>query len=141
MASTPGCWAAYGEVLAREYSDVSYARNHRLTVDAYAVQHPGEPSPQSIQSVAAHLVCLHLVLERDVSQQQATRLLKRLVRNKPALSWLAPPATRGSVTVRDVLDATDAKTHLQAVEAWARSALLAWQPWHAHIRELAEELC
>lgn len=34
MASSPGCWAAYGIVLAREYSDVMFARNHRLTVDA-----------------------------------------------------------------------------------------------------------
>lgn len=33
MLSSPGCWAAYGEVLAREYSDNRLARLHRLTVD------------------------------------------------------------------------------------------------------------
>ncbi len=55
MDSSPGCWALFGEVLAREYSDYNYASHHRLTVDAYAVQHPGKPSPPSIGSVAVHL--------------------------------------------------------------------------------------
>ncbi len=43
MLSSPGCWAIYGEVLAREYERPAYMADHRLTVDAYAVQHPGEP--------------------------------------------------------------------------------------------------
>ncbi len=46
----PGCWALYGEVLKREYSDHREWLVHRLTVDAYAVQHQGESSPQTIQS-------------------------------------------------------------------------------------------
>jgi hypothetical protein len=41
MESSPGCWASYGEVLVREYTEPSYFGVHRLTVDAYAVQHPG----------------------------------------------------------------------------------------------------
>ena len=55
MESSPGCWAIYCEVLAQEYSDIAFATAHRLTVDAYAVQHPGTPSPQSIQSIGVHL--------------------------------------------------------------------------------------
>ena len=47
MLSSPGCWAVFGEVLAREYSNALYMKNHRLTVDAYAVQHPGKPSRQA----------------------------------------------------------------------------------------------
>ncbi len=72
LESSPGYWAAFGEVLAHEFADVTYMRNHRLTVDAYTVQHAGGPSPQSIQSVAVHLIGLYLVLECSVSQQQAT---------------------------------------------------------------------
>jgi len=49
MLSSPGCWAAYGELLAREYSDSAYRRLHRLSVDAYALQHPGIDTPQSPQ--------------------------------------------------------------------------------------------
>jgi Family of unknown function (DUF5946) len=33
-----------------------------LLVDAYAAQHPGDDSPQAIQSVAVHLVVLTAVL-------------------------------------------------------------------------------
>ena len=32
MESSPACWAAYGEVLAREYSDPAYFQVHRLSV-------------------------------------------------------------------------------------------------------------
>ncbi len=40
LGASPGCWAVYGEVLAKEYSDAAYYRVHRLTVDAYSAQHP-----------------------------------------------------------------------------------------------------
>ena len=55
IGASPGCWAIYGEVLAREYGEYAYPPVHRLTVDAYAAQHPGVPSRRSIQSVAIHL--------------------------------------------------------------------------------------
>lgn len=48
MESTPGCWATFGRVLAREYEDQRLFGVHRLTVDSYAVQHPGVPNRQSI---------------------------------------------------------------------------------------------
>ena len=140
MASSPGCWAAYGEVLAREYSDVTFAANHRLTVDAYAVQHPGTPSPQSIQSVCIHLVSLCLVLEQDRAQPEVTGLMSRMAERKDAFVWLAPPDNLGHVTVRDVLEATTAATHREAVLAWARSAWQAWEPHHARVRHWADEL-
>jgi hypothetical protein len=58
LESSPGCWRLYGEVLAREYSDLAFWAAHRLTVDSYAVQHPGRSSPQTIQSVCVHLLSL-----------------------------------------------------------------------------------
>jgi hypothetical protein len=30
MAASPGCWALFGEVVAREFSDFRYARVHLL---------------------------------------------------------------------------------------------------------------
>ena len=71
MQSTPGCWAAFGRVLAREYEDQRYFEVHRLTVDAYAVQHPGIPGRQSIQSVAFHLVRLGLFQENGFFEETA----------------------------------------------------------------------
>ena len=135
LESSPGCWAAYGEVLAREYSDPAYGRVHRLTVDAYAVQHPGHPSPQSIQSVAVHLISLYLVLERNVDVRRATRAMQTAVKSKGRFVWLTPPASRGSVTVAKVRVAKDAEQHEKIVRTWVASAWSAWSPHHATIRK------
>ena len=50
VGASAECWAVYGEVLAREYEDPAYFRVHQLTVDAYAVQHPGAPERRSISN-------------------------------------------------------------------------------------------
>jgi hypothetical protein len=134
MESSPGCWAAYGQVLAREYSDVTFAINHRLTVDAYAVQHPGQPSPQSIQSVCLHLVSLQLVLERAVDHSTATGILQQLAALKETFHWLEPPDSLGELTVNHVLAATSAIEHREAVVDWANSVWQAWEVHHALIR-------
>lgn len=135
MESSPGCWAAYGQILAREYSDVTFAKNHRLTVDAYAIQHPGQPSPQSIQSVCLHLVSLQLVLERNVDQSTATGILPRLAARKDMFNWLEPPDTLGEFTVTNVLAATSAMEHREAVVDWAKSVWRAWETHHHAVRE------
>lgn len=129
MESSPGCWAAYGQVLAREYSKLTFATNHRLTVDAYAVQHPGRPSPQSIQSVCVHLVSLQLVLERAVDHSTATGILSQLAAHTENFHWLEPPDSLGELTVNHVLAATSAIEHREAVLGWANSV---WQAWAAH---------
>lgn len=134
LESSPGCWAAYGEVLVREYSDPVYYRIHRLTVDAYAVQHPGRPSPQCIQSVAVHLISLCLVLERGVAMTRATAAIQAAVEHKERYIWLAPPPSLGSMTVADVQRAKNAEEHERLVRAWAESAWTAWSPHHATIQ-------
>ena len=135
LASSPGCWAAYGQVLEREYSDATYAANHRLTVDAYAAQHPGHRSSQTIQSVSLHLVSLHLVLERSVDQATATARLARMATKKDHFKWLEPPISLGDLTVNHVLAATSANAHRKA--DWAHSVWQAWEVHHAVIRRLA----
>lgn len=138
IESSPSCWAAYGEVLAREYGDPAYMANHRLTVDAYAVQHPGRPSPQSIQSVAAHLISLHAVLELGSSHSQATRLIGRCV-ERLRFEWLEPPAERGGVVVTHVLATDSTETHAEAVRAWAEATWSAWAVHHAQVRAWAKQ--
>ena len=135
LGSSPGCWAAFGEVLTLEYSDMAYGKNHRLTVDAYALQHPGEPSPQTIRSAVIHLASLHLVFDRGKEPHEATRLMQKLAQRKSVFSWLDPPEILGEVTVADVLAATDAQSHLQRVEEWARAAWTAWRRHHAKVEE------
>ena len=140
MDSSPGCWAAYGEVLAREYGDPEYGRVHRLTVDAYAAQHPGRASAQAVRSVAFHLVRLCLVLERGFDMRRAADAMKAVAARKDAYRWLAPPASLGEATVADVLRARNAGEHVAAVEAWARTVWLAWSCHHDTVRAWASEL-
>jgi hypothetical protein len=126
MESSPGCWAAFCEVLAREYSNPGLFDVHRLSVDAYAVQHPGKPSRQSIQSVTLHLLRLHLQLERGLRPERANDAMLALSEHKATFVWLEPPASRGSVTVAEVVPCVEVEAHRAAVSAWARSALSAW---------------
>jgi hypothetical protein len=58
ILSAPGCWRIYGELQGR-YGQAGVGwRTQKLPADACAVQHPGEPGPQSSQSVVVHLVAL-----------------------------------------------------------------------------------
>jgi hypothetical protein len=140
MESAPGCWAAYGEILAREYGDPAFAGLHRLTVDSYAVQHPGRPSPQSIQSVGLHLMSLALVLEHGVTMQEATDALQRASRGKAILEWLEPPEHRGAITVLDIRAADTPEKHQKRVRDWAGEAWAAWSPHRERIESWIREL-
>ncbi len=134
MESSPGCWQIYGQVLSREYSDRAFATWHRLTVDAYAVQHPGLESRQAIQSVCVHLMSLCLVLERGVDPAYATRAIGQAVKAKGRYVWLSPPTSVGEVTVVDVAQKATAEEHARAVRAWAASAWAAWAPYRDLVR-------
>ncbi len=140
MESSPACWAAFGEVLAREYSDIAYMRAHRLTVDSYAVQHPGRPSPQSIQSVTLHLISLCLILEHEVSMPRATTALQEGAKYKSSFVWLDPPPMRGELTIADVHAAKSAEEHVRLVWDWAKSAWAAWSPHYDKIQAWLRKL-
>ncbi len=133
MESLPGCWAAYGEILAREYGDIAFATAHSLTVDSYAIQHPGQPSPQSVQSVGLHLISLSLVLEHGATTQEATAALRRGSRCKQPFVWLDPPNHRGMITVLDLRAAETPEQHVKCVWEWARAAWAAWSKHHERI--------
>jgi hypothetical protein len=134
MQSSPGCWQAYGQVLSREYSDPAFGAQHRLTVDSYAVQHPGRPSAQATQSVCLHLISLYLVLERGLSAAYATRVMGAATKTKERFFWLTPPPSLGTVTVLDVAAVTTAVQHEEKVRAWAQAAWSAWAEHHATVR-------
>lgn len=126
MESSPACWAAYGVVLAREYGNPALLPIHRLSVDAYAVQHPGRPSRQSIQSVGLHLVRLLLQLDHGLPAARANAAMLALGRHKHEFIWLEPPVSLGDLTVASVLPRVTPEEHSAAVRAWARCALDAW---------------
>jgi hypothetical protein len=139
IGASVSCWALYGEVLAREFGELHYPECHRLTVDAYAVQHPGVPGPQSRRSVGGHLVTLCLQLEHGVSADAATRMLGTFLDYRSELPWLDPPGHRGDLTVRDVVATSGLEAHTDLVQRWARGVWQAWQPHHATVHRWVRE--
>jgi putative nucleotidyltransferase with HDIG domain len=133
MTSSPGCWAAYGEVLAREFADPAWRASHRLSVDAYAVQHARNRDRRNRQSVAIHLLSLCALLERGIGDADARALLSRAARGAREWPTLSPPA-RFETTVADVALARDAAEHLALVRRWAESAWSGWAHEHARVR-------
>jgi Family of unknown function (DUF5946) len=133
IGASAACWALYGELLAREYEALKLPEGHRLTVDAYAVQHPGRPERRAIQSVSVHLIALHLVLERGEPPEMVTARLGELKARLPALTWLDPPQPNGTLTVEHVLAASPEEHHRRARE-WATDVWQAWRPYHELVR-------
>jgi Family of unknown function (DUF5946) len=132
--ASAACWALYGELLAYEYAELGYPECHRLTVDAYAVQHPGRRERRSIQSIGTHLSGLYLVLERGMDGPKATALKNRVAAAEPGFEWLNPPSSDGALTIRDVLEMRREMQHCVAIKAWARSVWEAWELHHATVR-------
>ncbi len=135
MSSSPGCWSVYGEVLAHEYSDPAYFKVHRLTVDAYAVQHPGSTDRQSIQSVGVHLIRLCLFLEYGLTADKANNAVLEAGKKKYSFIFLEPPQSMGAMTAADVIRANSVEEHKAVVRDWARSAWEAWSMHHNTIRK------
>ena len=137
MTSIPGCWERYGGVLAREYSDPRLLPTHRLSVDTYAVQHPGSDSRQAIQSVGLHLARLMLQVVAPRPPAETNDMMLGLGKHKFSLPLLRPPASF-DLTVLDIPLAGAAEEHTSAVSAWAKATWMNWSEHHAFIQEWVE---
>jgi len=141
LEASPGCWETYGRLLAKEYSRRAYWRVHTLTVDAYALQHPGVRSPQTIQSAAVHLIGLCAILERGTSIEGGSKVKARAkARLATTFDWLEPPNSLGDITVVQVSGARDAADHGARVQAWARAVWNAWAPHGDTVRTWVDKL-
>ena len=140
MHSSPGCWAVYSEVLAREYSDPKYFEVHRLTVDAYAVQHPGSCDRQSIHSVGLHLIRLCLFLEHGLAVENANYAMLEAGKNKHTFTWLKPPESFDTITAANVAKVNSVYEHKAIVRVWAQKAWDAWSIHHDTIRSWLPDL-
>ena len=139
MRSSPGCWKAYGELLAREYENpLLFGAVHRLTVDAYALQHPGDPSDRrATQSVWIHYAALHLALVEEVSHASIPAKMQTLA--SKTLPPLPPAPQSHSITLADVV-AEEASNHVPAVQRWAASAYSAWKPLRRDVSRLLADV-
>lgn len=128
IGASSGCGSEYSRVLAHEYGPLGYPPVHRLTVDTYAAQHPGTPSRQAVQSVAVHLIGLHLWLERRLPATEITAQIGDAVR-RGGFHWLEPPSDQGVRKAHQIDLSTDVEEHTRAIEGWAGSV---WDAWHEH---------
>jgi CTP:molybdopterin cytidylyltransferase MocA len=138
IGASPACWAAFGELLAREFGDIAFGRVHRLSVDVYAVQHPGTDDRRQRQSVALHLIGLCHWLEHGIESDRLTAITQRLASDDRSWPWLTPPAEY-PMTVCDMLVARDGVEHVRLVTRWAETTWDAWAPHHATVRAWAGE--
>ena len=132
MTSSAGCWAAFNSLNNPDRS-LEPAPFNGLMVDAFAVQHPGTPSNQAVNSVAIHLMVLYGVLERNFSPEQALWLRMRPGRSSnlakhDRFHWLNPPTFMGSLTVSDVIAGKTPLERSRLVKAWVGEV---WSVWAA----------
>jgi len=130
--ASAACWAAYGEVLAAEYSDQQiFGGCHELSVDAYIAQHPGGGHP--MRSVVVHLAGLHLALVRGVAPADIPRSRAKLAERE----WAGPdpviPANWGPLTVRDLGAVAGTSEHTAGVRAFATEVWAAWAHEHERV--------
>lgn len=97
-------------------------------MDAYAAQHPGTDGTRERQSVALHLIGLHLALELKSPSELRPGQLGRLAVKAKAWPWLIPPVTAGGLDVLQVFEAGVEKRP-ELIEAWAKEI---WQAWAIH---------
>jgi hypothetical protein len=78
--AAPGCWQMFGELQADELQRFGYPPAHRLVVDAYMAQHPGDGRDRrDRQSVFVHLAGPYALLELGLPAKRATDVLGRVV--------------------------------------------------------------
>lgn len=139
MSPNAECWAMYGEVLAREYSDPAYWQSHRLLTDAYCAQHSPGADPRARQSVNIHLAGLMMHFEDGVEETTVIAFLKRAA-ERTDFPALAMPEPDGNVTITEIWQAKTADEHAAAVEIYARRVFDNLAAHHAKARQLIDEV-
>jgi hypothetical protein len=131
-----GCRAAFNALLGRDFSDSRFFAMHRLFVDAYSLQHP-DSFCVSAKSLAAHLVGLCLIVEKDVSPATGSQRLKRWLDGRRDLEKPSLPEARGDITLADLEGIEDPEQWAEAVRRWATCVWEAYRDLHLLAREWA----
>ena len=140
MGSSPGCWEAFNVLLEMEYGDEGYWRSHQLTVDAWAVQHPGVESRVTLQSVAVHLFGLYMQLECGAREAERVRrhLVARYKAGELERIWRPQGSDMGELTVLHMFETNTPEEYAQHAREWAQSAWDAYSEYHEMLRSWAQ---
>ncbi len=141
MLASAGCYDMFNEVLTREYSDFRYAKAHHYTVDAYAIQHPGETSnQQAVNSVGVHLVSLYCLFEKDYGLDRSAKIKTEFAQFNKAKKIIHPiqrPQEFKGFTVFDIWDNEDPGAHFDLCKRWAADAWGSWRKHHETVEKWA----
>ncbi len=135
---TAGCQALFDGLIAREISDYRYGRYHRLAVDCYCLQHPYRycVSAKSLMAHLGGLCCaFHYGANPDVY-----KALQRSLNGLPSLQKPPLPASRGTLTIANVLHAYDPESYTRELHRWAQSVWDAYAGLQAFARSWIERI-
>ena len=139
LVASPGCWAGFGALQAREHEQWGYPPVHGLAVDAYAASHGGDGSERrDRQSVAIHLAALCAVLERGISFDARIALLQRLTTPKREFRRLERPPGLPALTFLHAAAASDLDDYTRRVREWAVAVWTFWTPAHPAVHALLD---
>jgi hypothetical protein len=135
MRASPGCWAGFGELQARELQEWGYPPVHGLAVDAYAASHGGDGHERrDRQSVAIHLAALCAVLECGYDVDARIALLQRLTTPKRDWPPLERPDGFPALTFLHPAAAIDLADYTRRVREWAAAVWDFWAPVRPEVR-------
>ena len=137
MTSSPGCWRAFGELLAADYSSPARMAFHQVIVDAYAAQHPGVGEARQVQSVGLHLMTLCLFLEHGADPADGARLHRMMIR-RPAFHRLRRCGP-GTLTALHVPLCGDDELARRAAFEWAAAVWESYRQDRQTVREWLRE--
>ena len=134
------CDLLFKEVIGHEFSQPALFGVHRLTVDAYSLQHP-EQYMRSTKSAAAHLAGMCWSLEFS-GGPSVSRALSGWLDGAVELPRVHPPAARerGELTIRHVQEVQGSPEHVDRVREWAESVWAGWEVGHARARDWVDAL-
>lgn len=135
IGASPACWAIFTNLFNAGEPPLAPAPLNGLLGDAYAVQHPGTPSAQAIQSVAVHLLALYGVFEHGVNPEKALWVRRRALREAKGrrqgrFDWLTAPDFAGSLTIAAIVRAPTRPARADLTQKYVTQVWSLWSEIH-----------
>jgi hypothetical protein len=141
IAASVECWELFGMLQTLETERWGYPEVHRLVVDAYAAQHPGDGADRrDRQSVFVHLASICCVLERGATSREAVDVLRRMTREAGRDYPRLVRSGSGQLDLRHAWDASDLPDYGHRCREWASAVWDSYAPSHRVVRAQLDSL-
>lgn len=141
IGASTACWAVYGDLLAKEFSDPEYFKVHRTTVDAYAAQHIGnQEDRRARQSANVHLIALYLAFAQKADKTTVLTFIRKATVVKQDWPPLLQRKNPHWLTVQDIVKADNPSSHARLVPQWGQSVWEAYGDCHEEVIRVYEKV-